>query len=145
MRFFILSGLVFISSFFIFHIEGKAQSKIILSNKTEVVDGQTFYIHKVEKGQTLYSLTKAYHITEADILKYNTTAKDGLQIGQILKIPKLENTVDLSDTVPPSEFGFIFHQVKAGETLYRIMKQYKINLKSLKDYNPDLSSNLQIG
>ena len=131
-------------------IEAKAQAtKITLSDKTEIVDGHTFYLHTIEKGQTLYGLTKAYGVSEAVILKYNEAAKEGLKTGQVLRIPKLENVVDMSvspkDTIPPSEYGFIFHQVKAGETLYRIMKQYKVSLDNLKKYNSNLSSNLQIG
>ena len=130
--------------------EAKAQAtKITLSDKTEIVDGHTFYLHTIEKGQTLYGLTKAYGVSEAEILKYNEAAKEGLKIGQVLRIPKAKNLVDMSvspkDTVPPGEYGFIFHQVKAGETLYRIMKQYKISLDNLKKYNQNLSSNLQIG
>ena len=142
-------GLLFAGLFFV-SIEGNAQTnKIVLSDKTEIIDGRTFYLHTVEKGQTLYGLTKAYGVTESDILKYNEAAKEGLKTGQILRIPKTESVVDLSaspkDTIPPAEYGFIFHQVKAGETLYRIMKQYKISLENLKKYNSGLSSNLQIG
>ena len=145
----LLLGFIFFASLFLCTIEANAQTQIKVSEKTEIIDGQKFYIHKVEKGHTLYSLSKAYGVSQEDIIKYNVSAKNGLQLGQLLKIPVVENVVDMSsspkDTVPPSEFGFKFHKVKSGETLYRIMKQYNVNLDRLKEYNPNLSSNLQIG
>ncbi len=131
-------------------LEIRAQeNKIVISQKTEVLDGKTFIIHTVKKGQTLYSLCKAYGVSQEDMLKNNPEAKNGLKEGQILRIPASGNTTSVAaapkDTVPPKEFGYIFHKVKQGETLYRIMKKYEIGLKTLKEYNPGLSANLSIG
>ena len=121
-----------------------------ISTNTTTIDGRDFYLHKVLKGQTLYSISKAYGVTADEIYEYNPEAKQGLKTDMILKIPvKKTKAATIAqtpkDTIPPQEFGFVFHQIKQGETLYRIMKKYNITLENLKKYNPGLSANLQIG
>jgi len=67
---------------------GWAQSPTIKkSDKIETVDGKKFYIHSVEKGQTLYSIAKTYGTTVDIILANNPDAIDGLQPNDKLKIP----------------------------------------------------------
>ena len=72
---------------------GWAQSTTIKkSDKIETVDGKKFYIHTVEKGQTLYSIAKTYSTTVDIILSNNPDAVDGLKTGDKLKIPFLGET-----------------------------------------------------
>lgn len=128
---------------------GYSQTTIVKSNKVVTENGMRFYIHHVEVGQTIYSLCKAYAVSQEDILKYNPELSAGLKLNQDIKIPVTIETSSITiappDTIPPQEFGFIFHRVAAGETLYRIMKNYEINLEELSKYNPGLSANLHIG
>ncbi|MFH1004433.1 MAG: LysM peptidoglycan-binding domain-containing protein [Bacteroidota bacterium] len=67
-----------------------AQVSIEKSKKIEVLDEKKFYIHRVEKNQTLYSIAKTYNTTVDIVLSNNPQAIDGLKVGQILKIPFLE-------------------------------------------------------
>jgi LysM repeat protein len=60
---------------------------INISREKIVTGGKTFYLHEVEKGQTLYSLAKAYKVTILDIDRENSIPPGGLQAGQVLKIP----------------------------------------------------------
>ena len=62
-------------------------SPIKKSDKIETIDGKKFYIHSVEKGQTLYSIAKAYGTTVDIVLANNQDAIDGLKSGDKLKIP----------------------------------------------------------
>src|ERR1035437_6497192 len=62
------------------------------SEKIETIDGKKFYIHPVEKGQTLYSIAKTYSTTVDIILSNNQEAIDGLKAGNKLKIPFSGNT-----------------------------------------------------
>ena len=39
------------------------------SEKIETIDGKQYYMHTVEKGQTLYSISKAYNITRAELIQ----------------------------------------------------------------------------
>ena len=72
---------------------GWAQSSSIKkSDKIETIDGKKFFIHSVEKGQTLYSISKTYGTTVDIILANNQDAIDGLKSGDRLKIPYSGNT-----------------------------------------------------
>jgi len=62
------------------------------SDKVETIDGKKFYLHSVEKGQTLYSIAKAYGTTVDIVLANNQEAIDGLKAGEKLKIPFSGNT-----------------------------------------------------
>lgn len=44
------------------------------------------YQHKVEKGETLYSISKKYNTTVESILLENPSVKDGLKEGMLLKV-----------------------------------------------------------
>lgn len=67
-------------------------STIKKSDKIETIDGKKFYIHSVEKGQTLYSIARTYSTTVDIVLANNQEAIDGLKSGDKLKIPYSGNT-----------------------------------------------------
>lgn len=64
-----------------------AQVDIKKTNEVVVFNGKEYYIHIVEKGQTLYSLARVYEIPMEEIIFENPSAKIQLSIGQELKIP----------------------------------------------------------
>uniref|UniRef100_UPI004048F2F3 glucosaminidase domain-containing protein n=1 Tax=Flavobacterium sp. TaxID=239 RepID=UPI004048F2F3 len=47
---------------------------------------KTGVIHKVEAGDTLYSLSRKYEVSVSEIKKINNLSSDSLSLGQILKI-----------------------------------------------------------
>jgi len=60
---------------------------IMISSEKVASGGRTYYMHEVLKGQTLYSIAKAYKVTILDIDRENVIPAGGLQSGQMLKIP----------------------------------------------------------
>jgi LysM repeat protein len=60
---------------------------IRISSEKVISGGRTYYMHEVQKGQTLYSIAKAYKVTILDIDRENVIPAGGLQSGQMLKIP----------------------------------------------------------
>ncbi len=60
---------------------------IRISGEKVISGGRTYYMHEVLKGQTLYSIAKAYKVTILDIDRENVIPAGGLQSGQMLKIP----------------------------------------------------------
>jgi LysM repeat protein len=51
------------------------------------IKGNKFYVYKVEKGETIYSITKRFNVTEEDLKKNNPDLKDGLKNKMQLLIP----------------------------------------------------------
>jgi LysM repeat protein/ABC-type branched-subunit amino acid transport system substrate-binding protein len=111
------------------------------STKIETIDGKKYYDHKVEKGQTLYAISKAYDLTVNDILLENPDALNGIHPGQILKIPFEKPVVKpvVADT------NFFIHTVASGQTLYSISKMYAVTEDAILQLNPDAKNGLKIG
>jgi LysM repeat protein/ABC-type branched-subunit amino acid transport system substrate-binding protein len=105
----------------------------------ETRDGKLFKIHAVEAGNTLYGLHVKYAVTIESIIKANPTAKNGLQVGQILYIPTNETTAQ-----KPAEEKFIIHFVKRKETLYGISRKYEVNVADIIRLNPGSDKGLDI-
>ncbi len=109
------------------------------------IEGKKFYMHKVLKGQTLYSILKVYGFTLDELKKLNEGLTENLTAGQIIKIPfkKNKKEPDESGRNEKKEGEFIIHKVKDKETLYTIAKKYNCTIESLKLVNPDLSENIE--
>ncbi|MCI0523033.1 MAG: LysM peptidoglycan-binding domain-containing protein [Bacteroidales bacterium] len=64
-----------------------AQVPVEISKQKIVVEGKIYYMHAVQKGQTLYSISKAYNVKVDDLTRENVIPDTGIKDGQILKIP----------------------------------------------------------
>jgi len=75
--------------FFLFNTHTNAQGGYdqIRSDKVRTINGKNFFEHQVKKGQTLYSISKAYNITMDEVIDTNPEIKNGLKANQILLIP----------------------------------------------------------
>lgn len=49
--------------------------------KAVVIDGTRYYIHTVEKGHTLYAISKKYSVDIEYIVKENPFAQNGVKVG----------------------------------------------------------------
>jgi LysM repeat protein len=50
-------------------------------------EAKEFRMHKVKKGETLYSISRDYNVTVAAIIRENDVPRNEIQAGQMLKIP----------------------------------------------------------
>ena len=94
---------------------------------------ETQKTHKVEKGETVYSIAKKYGVTEEAIYKLNPDAKHALSTNSILIIPSVgapEQIVTEYKT----------HKTKRKETLFGIAQKYGITVEEIKKYNKFLYS-----
>ena len=89
--------------------------------------------HTVQKGETLYSISKLYDMTPQGLADVNNLNSDELRVGQELKV---NERISESDS---------FHQVKKGDTLYSISKQYGLTVDELKRLNQLSSNTISIG
>lgn len=118
------------------------------------INGVDYYMHKVEKGQTLYGIAKQYTIGVKQIQLDNQLNESGISEGQILKIKK-ESVLAMSNPTqqlvvpdrnhPISPANQDHHLVVAGETFYSISKKYQISVEELMAMNPALQTGLHPG
>lgn len=114
----------------------------------EVVDGKKFYMHKVEKGQTLYAISRLYSCDINEILSANPGADQGLKEGQTLKVPAPASS-KVEDKNPPKDSsngkGEKLHEVQRKEALYSIAKMYDVDINEIVALNPGADQGLKKG
>tara|TARA_R100000935_G_C2839107_1_gene169980 strand:+ start:1610 stop:3625 length:2016 start_codon:yes stop_codon:yes gene_type:complete len=104
---------------------------------------QAYQYHTVAAGETVYSISKKYDISQETLLKLNPEAKDGLQVDAKLVIPM---SLEKSESSVKKVVSFNSHKVQKKETLYSLSKQYGVSVEDIKKYNKQLySKELQNG
>ena len=124
--------------------QGLKAGDIIRIPKKKATNGQEEIVpdgmHKVQRGETVFSLTKQFGVTEDEFYIANPSVQsEGLIVGSYIQIPKKGSTQAVIQD------GFIEHKVKAGETIYSITKLYKVTFADLMKHNPDLKDGLKTG
>ena len=122
-----------------------AQVQVVKSTEIELIEGKRYYIHEVAKGHTVYSISRAYDVSVDEIYFENPEARDGIQIGDRLRIPVLGRDREISDKLRSGDFNFIFHVVQKGETLYSIGRIYEVSQEVLIKANPEADKGLKTG
>jgi LysM repeat protein len=63
----------FFIAFFLTGILFRANAQVVVekSNDKVIISGTTFYIHTVKKGETAYSVSRAYGVTIDELTKEN--------------------------------------------------------------------------
>ncbi|MGD0342541.1 MAG: LysM peptidoglycan-binding domain-containing protein [Bacteroidales bacterium] len=116
-----------------------------------IISGTAFYIHHVKKGETAYSISKAYGITVEELTKENPPAVYGINEGQALRIPV--NDVPSNEQMPQvqpklkhDESKFIYHKLQPGETIYSLSKAFGVSDNDIISSNPGIEiSKLPVG
>jgi LysM repeat protein len=105
-----------------------------------------YVVHTVKKGETLYSLGRAFSLSPKDIASENSITPDkGLQLGAQVKIPL--NNVNFSqkaDAGPGGGFTPVYHKVEDKETLYRLSVNHnKVPVANIRQWNNMSSDGLK--
>jgi len=91
-------------------------------------DLNLYHQHRVEKGQTLYSLSKAYNVDQSTLKAINKIGNEQqISVHQILRIPLGKRNFYRGATITQfhdSQFIPVTYTTKSKETLYRISKIY---------------------
>lgn len=106
-----------------------------------------YFVHTVSAGETLYAISRMYHISTDSIVALNPGSEKGIQIGTKLKIPQINsNTSSDSSISNNTRNQYIFHTIAPKETLFSVSRKYGISVESVLKQNPGLSpSNFSIG
>ena len=82
-----LKTLLILISVLIFSNTGNSQVIVERSKDKVIISGTSYFIHQVKKGETAYSIAKAYGISVEDLNRENPPAVYGIKEGQSLRIP----------------------------------------------------------
>jgi LysM repeat protein/ABC-type branched-subunit amino acid transport system substrate-binding protein len=133
---------------------------VALNAQQEVPRGENmaYTFHKVQPGETIFSISKKYLIEKKDLLTANPELIFGLKTGQTLKIPVSgkngtqigRTTAEQQDQEPgivdqeklPS---FERYKVKKDDSLYFIAKRFGIEMEDILKYNPGARDGLEKG
>ena len=110
-----------------------------------IVESLDKYINKKNKymivsGDTLYSIAKKFQTTTNEIIKLNNLKNNNLSIGQILKIPEINNGPDSDISINNNTYKIV-----KGDTLYQIAKKYNTTVDEIKKINNLEGNNLNVG
>lgn len=87
--------------------------------------------YTVQKGDTLYGISKQFGISIDDIKKLNNLTSNTLEAGQVLQIRENQSPTT--------------YTVKKGDNLYEISKKFNIPVSELMKINNLANDSLQIG
>ena len=91
-----------------------------------VTQEDRFFLHTVERGQTVYSISLMYSVTPEDIYRLNPESRTVIRIGDILKIPQESGS-------------YLYHTIQPKETLYGLSQRYHMKGEDIIAANPGLS------
>lgn len=134
-------------------IPSKSSTKIVVINNSKTI------YHEVLPKETKYSIAKQYGITIEDLEKRNPEIVSNLPIGYKLNIKgdipkkdKIIETVDVKkETIKPNptktfkDIDYKNYEVKSGETLYSLSKNFGLSQEDLIVLNPILSNGVVEG
>jgi len=96
-------------------------------------------LHKVQRKETLYFISRKYGATIDEILAYNPGLSK-LRRGETIRIPQRITSDGVQVQRLPSAAGegsgSVTHWVQPGETLYSISRRYGISVEALVEQNP---------
>ena len=90
--------------------------------------------HTVQKGETLYGLSKRYGVSLADLKRANNLETTLIKTGQILRVQNFDELFNTDTWL-----------VVKGDTLYNISKRTNTTVEQLKALNNLSSSLIKIG
>ena len=117
-----------------------------LSAQWGIAQSENYFLHTVTKGQGLYSISRMYGVTEADIIRLNPGSEVVIKAGEQLRIPQVKKSPTTVEPQQKNTSNERFHTIKTGETLYRLTVIYGLTAREICNANPGLSAeNFKVG
>lgn len=120
----------------------KDNTSIKISTDKVKIEGKYYYIHIVRSGETLYSISKAYNVSQVEIAMENQDIYLGLQTDQALKIPIRDTPAGVTEG--PQDDEFIYHVVRRGETLFALSRKYSTSIEDIVRVNPEVEAGIKL-
>ncbi len=115
--------------------------------KTTPASTRNATYHIVQRGETLYSISRKYNTTVTRLKELNNLTSDYIAAGQKLIVEgsvKPENTnIPYNRLNEPA--GRKYHVVQVDETLFSIARKYNITVQKLKELNNLKDNTIRVG
>lgn len=98
-------------------------------------------VHKVIAKETKYGIARKYGISIAELEAANPQVRDGLKIGDEIKVP----LATFAESAIINEDKYAFYEVQKGNTIYSLLRLFKMEADQLIDLNPALDEGLKEG
>jgi LysM repeat protein len=141
-----IKALTILISFLICNNMVNSQVVVERSKDKVMISGTAYFIHQVKKGETAFSISKAYGISVEDLTRENPPAVFGIKDGQTLRIPvNLVTDTRPTESVPVKkdhdDSKFMYHTLKPGETVYFLSKSYGVSEDEIIQSNAGIDIN----
>lgn len=97
----------------------------------------------VERGDSMYSISKKYNLTVNELQDLNNLTNSSLNVGQKLIIKN--SVINSSNSTLKSAVTNKLHIVEKGDTLYSISKKYNVSISELQQLNGLNDNAISIG
>ncbi|MEM6160161.1 N-acetylmuramoyl-L-alanine amidase AmiB [Erwinia sp. P6884] len=120
------------------------QSAAAVDSGTDPVSAMALYSgatqrHVVKRGETLSGIAAHYNVSMATLRTLNKLKKDGVWVGQRLKVP-VGSQASASKPQRP-----VRHKIVKGDTLTEIAVHYGVSAKAIQQANNMKSQNVMLG
>jgi len=115
-------------------------------NKT-TSSSQTITTHTVKAGESLYTISKKYGLTIAELKELNGLKSDELKIGQQLSVKKAQQNIEKNSTEnSTNKYSGKTYTVKSGDSLWSITQKFDgLTVDELKKLNNLKTNEVQVG
>ena len=86
-----------------------------------------FFLHTIERGQTVYSIANMYNVSVEDLYWLNPESRKVIRVGDTLKIPQESSS-------------YFYHTIQPQETLYGVSQKFHMKGEDIIEANPGLST-----
>ena len=108
------------------------------------VEGKEYYLYTVQKSEGFYAISQRFGVPQTMILECNPNAESGLKVGQIIKVPVVENAFTIKKEKEKPDFPVKNYTIRPKDTLYSLSKKYKVSVDDILKVNPEATT-LSIG